>query len=535
MPENHQNILEDSEDLSAACQKALAETSKALKAFSFYPDNHPLRKQILDSAYQSITNLIRTGPVSLVVQRGGFAVAGRQDVIESNPMTKALAQELFARELQRLTFRPELSQSDLAGFLAVLAVSPQKIAEEGGVAQMLSRSGISAVTVNQIDVTAVYTRKAAGQAEEETEEAGAEVAEEQQAEAAPAQGTAAQQQAEPGIEQIIAAMAAEADDERYRQLARLLLKKALPLKLDGNFDRLYLVLKAMVQQQGDPDRTASCQEAAQTVLQQLALGETAEHLLNHLEDVDFPRKEEICRIMRLAGPEVVDAIVRRLAATGSRGARKALGTALVRIGTPAQPQLLVLLKDARVQVVQMAVAILAEIGNREAVKGLVLTVYHPDGRLRSESIRALARIGGMEATSALLSLVQEGDEASALQAVTWLGNCRNQAALEPLLRLVARRDLRGKLQALKLEALQAIGRIGDRRALSPLFKLVARRGLIGPQRRFEQKLAAIDAIAALGGDQARTFLQKHAAGGGDLARPAAAALQAMARKEEEHE
>lgn len=534
MPEDQRNLLEDSDDLGLACQKALAETSKALKAFSFYPDNHPLRKQILDSAYQTVTNITRGGSVSLIVQRGGFAIAGRQDAIENNPMTKALAQELFARELQRLTFLPEISLADFSGLLTILAVAPQKIAEEGGVAELLARAGIATVRVNQIDVTAVYTRKSVGQAEEGGGSDGAEAPQEREPEAAPSQGSAARQPAEPDPDQILAAMAAETDDERYRQLARLLLKKALPLKLEGSFDRLYVILTRMVQQQSAPEKSAACRDAAQTVLQQLTLGEMAEHLLNHLEDVDFPQKEGICRILKLAGSEVVDAIIRRLTATGSRAARKALGTALVRVGAPAQPQLLALLKDARAQVVQMAVAILGEIGNREAVKGLVVTVYHPDSRVRQESVRSLARIGGMEATSVLLSLVAEGDEPSAIQAITCLGDCRNQAALEPLLRLVARRDLRGKLQALKLEALRAIGRIGDRRALAPLFKLVRKRYLMGAARRLEQKLAAIDAIAALGGDQARAFLKEYSAGGGELARPAAAALEAMAQRGEEN-
>ncbi|MBU5615001.1 HEAT repeat domain-containing protein [Geomonas azotofigens] len=535
MPEDQRNLFEDSEDIGVACQKALAETSKALKAFSFYPDNHPLRSQILNSAYQAVTNLVRHGSVTLIVQRGGFAIAGRQEPVESNPMTKALAQELFARELQRLTFLPELSLADLSALLSALAVSPQKIAEEGGVAGMLARNGVSAVMVNQIDVTAVFTKKTAGQSEDEAGDSGAEVLEENPAESSQTQRSVAGEGGEPGIDEILAALAAETDDERYRQLARLLLKKALPLKLEGNFDRLYVVLTRLVQQQADPARSTACREAAHTVLQQLILGEMAEHLLDHLEDVDFPDKERICRMLRLAGGDVVDAVIRRLTATGSRTARKALATALVRIGAQAQPQLLALLKDARIQVVQMAVAILGEIGNREAVKGLALTAYHPDGRVRTESIRALARVGGMEATSLLLSLVQERDEATALQAISWLGNCRNQAALDPLLRLAARRDLRGKLHALQLEALRAIGRIGDRRALGALFKLVRRRCLLGTTRRLEQKLVAIEAIAALGGDQARAFLQGYASGQGALAGPAAAALQATAQKDAGHE
>lgn len=532
MPEDQKNILEDGDVIGPACQKALAETSKALKAFAFYPDNHPLRQQILNSAYQAVTSLTRTGRVSLVIQRGGFSLADRQDAIENNPVTKALARELFTRELQRLTFLPEISPADFSGFLSILAVAPQKIAAEGGVAGMLAKNGIGTVMVNQIDVTAVYTKKTVGQPEDAAAADGAEVAAEPAPDAAPAQASVSQQAAELSIEELVAAMAAETDDEAYRQLARMLLQKALPLRLERNFDRLHTVLMRMAEQQADPGKSPACCGSALLVLQQLILGEMAEHLLDHLEDPDFPRKGDICGVFKLAGAEVVDAVIRRLVATGSRSSRKALGIAVVRIGVPAQPQLLALLKDGRVQVVQMAAALLGELGSRDAVKGLVLTAHHPDNRVRMESIRSLARIGGMEASSVLLSLVAEGDEASAVQAITWLGNCRNQAALQPLLQLVARRDLLGKMQALKKEALGAIGRIGDRGALPCLFKLVRKRHLIAPARRLELKLTAIEAIAALGGDQARAFLKEIAAGGNDLARAAGAALESLAQRGE---
>ncbi|WP_162604992.1 HEAT repeat domain-containing protein [Geomonas terrae] len=532
------NIADDSERLAPACQKALGDTSKALKAFAFYPENHPLRRQIFDSAYQSMAALAAMGRISLIVQRGGFAIAGSQSVIETNPMTKALAQELFARELQRITIQPELSLADFSALLSILAVAPQKIAEEGGVGEMLAKAGVTTVTVNQIDVTAVFTKKTAGQPEQDATEEGAVGDEEREPEPEPETVTAqsgAAPQAEPGIDQILAALADEKDESRYRQLTRLLLKKALPLKLEGNFDRLYVVFLRLIPQLADPARSAACREAALEVLEQLCLGEMAEHLLDHLEDVDFPQKEEICRILKLGGGGVAEAIARRLAATGSRASRKALGTALVRMGTAAQPQVLPLLKDGRIAVVQMAVAILGEIGTRDAVRALTVTLQHPDQRVRMESIRSLARIGGMEATGVVLSLIQAEDEAAAVQAITWLGNCRNHAALEPLLQLVARRDLMGKLQVLKKEALRAIGRIGDRRALDPLFRLVRRRHLIAPARRLEQKLSAIEAIAALGGEQARVFLQEISAGGGELARPAQVVLEAMQHRGDEHE
>lgn len=516
-----------------ACQKALSETSKALKAFSFYPENHPLRRQILDSAYQAVSELANAGPIPLVVQRNGFSLADRQDPIENNPMTRALALELFARELQRLTFLPGLSLAEFSGFLSLLTVPPQKIAEEGGVAELLARNGIRCVMVNQIDISAVYTKKKVGESAEDPAEA-ADAREDLAVESAPAQGSMAQE-AELSLEELLAAMAAEHDDEAYRKLARMLLNTALPLKKERYFDRLFKVALAMVEQSVEQGRSAAGRGVARIVVQQLCLGEMTEHLLDHLEEADFRHREGIYRILALLGDEVVDAVLKRLFAVGSKPSRKTLSIAVVRIGAPAVPALLAFLKNSNWQVVYAAVAILGEMGSRDAVKGLALAVYHPETRVRMETIRALAKIGGMEATSLLVSLLVSEDQSLALQAIAWLGHSRNQMALQPLLQLAKKRDLLGKSHPLKREAIIAIGRIGDRRALNILFRLVKKRYLLAPGRRLELKLAAIDAIAAMGGEQARSFLQAVAAGGGEAGRAAGAALEASAQRGDEHE
>jgi HEAT repeat protein len=212
-----------------------------------------------------------------------------------------------------------------------------------------------------------------------------------------------------------------------------------------------------------------------------------------------------------------------------------LSTALVRIGSPAQPALTLLLKDGRWMVVQSAVAILGELGNRDAVKALALTLSHSENRVRLEAIRALARIGGMEASTLLISLLRDKNQALAIQAAIWLGNTRNQAALEPLLHLLPKLDLMGRSQPLKREALSAIGRIGDARALEPLFRLVRKNYWILPARRDELKLLAVAAIGSLGGEPARLFLEQVSAGGGELGRASYTALRNMTLRNAEHE
>jgi len=514
---------------AAAVRTALAAIYKALKAYTFYPEGHPLRERILASAHQGLIAATKDGPLSVVVTRTGFSFPDGRTPVEATPMTNALAQELFAREVQRLVVLPDLTQDDFTRFLAFFSLDPPKLSVSGGLSRLLKQEGVAGVVLNEIDISAVFTKVRAEQEPDPGQKPG---------EAPPGDGAAQDQDldrlSQMSVDELLELMALEGDDNQYRQLARLLLVKAHPLRQERNFGKLFTVLVAMVEQQGDPSRSPASREQALAVVQQLTPGEMAEHLLDHLEDAEFETKEPVFLILKAAGKEVVDAVVRRLVAAGLKASRKPLTTALLRIGTPAEPALQVLLKDGRWQVVLAAVSILAELGSRDTVKGLAQTAYHNDGRVRMESIRALALIGGMEASAALLELVHDENQAIAQHAIQWLGNTKNARALQPLLQLVGRRDLRGRQTALKKEALHAIGRIGDRRALEPLLKLVERRFLLFPGRWNELKVIALEAIGTLGGEQARQSLTRVSAQGGHLGRIASAVLDSLVKRTVEH-
>lgn len=527
---NKLTLLKISDVTASSSTSALAETCKALKAISFYPENHPLREKLLQGAYQAVANLTKEGTVSLIVQRNGLSFADQQAAFDNTPMTKALAQELFAREIQRLTFLPGLSLAEFAGFLSLLAMEPQKISAAGGLAGMLTEGTIQAVIVNEIDITAVFTRKKAGEAAGDEVAKALSVEEDHEQDLAQPEGEHPDHLNELNVEELIALMSKEIDDNRYRRLARLLLAKGQLLKLDGEFDRLFAALSRLVEQSSEVARSDVQRQYTQMLMQQLAQGEMTDHLLGHLEDENFGEKEAIYLILSQLGAEVVDAIVSRLVAAGSKCSRKSLTAALLRIGPPAVPALTRLMKDGRWQVVHTAVAILGEMGNRDAVKELVATVFHSDNRVRMETISSLAKIGGMEATAVLVDLLRDANPAIGIQAITWLGHTRNQRALPSLLQLVMKRDVLCKSRALKREALLAIGRIGDRRALDPLIRLVKGRHWIAPNPWNELKLIAIETIGNLGGESAREFLKITSTRGGHLGRASSAALGTMEQR-----
>lgn len=520
---------------------ALGEILKGVKAIAFYPEGHPLRGEIVHRAYQAVMSLMKREGVCLIVHRNGLSVAGREEEIENSPVAISLAKELFSREIQRLTLLPELSPGDLTEFLLLLSMETRTILGEGGLASLLERRGIRTIIANEIDIAAVFTKRSAGDA---TEEAAPEpIGPGTDEGAGTGKGVAKGEggtttsvevslpcDTDPSIEELLALMETEQDDSVYENLSGRLISKGHALKAEGDFDRLFPILLGLLNQNANQLRSPACRASALDAFRQLARDEMAEHLLDHLEDKDFSRKEIVCLILHHLGEEVVNSIVGRIAAGDNQYAEKTLTTAILRIGPPAIPPLLEILKDGRRQFVLTAIAILGEMGNRDAVRGLSPAACHLDSRIRIDAIRALARIGGKEATDVLMDLLQNDNRAVRRQVILWLGITRNERGVQPLLNLVFERDLMGKSLTLKKEALLAIGRIGDRRALDDLFRLVRKTRWLSSRRWKELKILAIEAIGRVGGDAAREFLEEIETRGGSIGHACSATLESMRDK-----
>jgi len=522
---------------------ALAELHKALKALAFYPESHPLREEILKRAFQSIKGLMKESGLSLVVHRNGLSFADRDEKIESSRMILSLAKELFTREIQRLFFLPDLTYSDFMAFLTLLAQEPQRLIAEGGVARFLSQSGVTTIVANEINISAVFTKRAAGGPAEAffPDEGRAGGDGEAGASSDRNSGTAvdaawgeiggvAEQLPVDRLDDLTAQelfslLEKEFDDSRYVRMANLLEGKGCSLKEEGGFDPLFLILLGLLNQNADATRSEQQRDVSLRTFHYLAGGTMLEHLLDHLEDESFKQKEIVYLVLHHLGKETVDAVIPRLVASDCQFARKALTTALLRLGSPAVPALLTLLTDGNWQVVRAASSVLGEMRNRDAVKGLALTAYHADTRVRLEAIRALAEIGGREATSVLLDLFRDQNKAIRRQVILWLGVTRNESALQPLLDLVMERNFAGKNLTLKKEALLAIGRIKDSGSLGTLIRLVEKRRLLFPGRWEELKLLALETIGRLDGNEAQDFLRKTAARGGRIGRASAAVLE----------
>jgi hypothetical protein len=523
-------IPKQSQDVNAAAGRngeVVAELYKALKASFFYPESHPLRNDILHRAYDFLVNHMNGRDFSLVITRNGFSAAEGGVAVANSLMAKALARELFLREIQRLSFLPGLSFQELQDFISLLTVDPQQIVASGGMEKILAESDIQNILTNEIDISAVFTKRHVPDAE-----TGAPARE-----IAAAEETQAQPDIEPvddmadmELDEIIAAMEKELTESRYLRLAELLLVKTQPIKEQNQFEQLVPVVLFLLNQGLDTTKSQTRRNGAFTVFEQIAAGEMTQYLLLQLETRGFEGKETNYLILMHLGEKAVPAAIQRINVANNIHSRKALATALVRIGKPAVPSLLAMLNDARWYVVRGMLSILGEIRCEECVSELRSTIYHFDDRVRKEAIRSLTKIGGPDVAEILVELLSDKDPSIVRQVIFSLGILKSDKALEPLLHIVEKRDILLKSLALKKDALRAIGLIGDKRALPHLMKLASKRQWFAAKRSEELRVFAIGIIGQLGDDSSLDFLRMLGAKGSPIGRACKAAAASISQR-----
>lgn len=527
---------------------ALAELHRALKALGFYPEGHPRRADSLHRACQFLRTAMGEGELVLVIGRAGFISAEGGAAVDANPMAQALARELFIRRVRRLTILPDLTPADLDAFLLLLTLDHRAVPAAGGMEELMERRGITTIWANELDLSVILHKRqamalaAAGAVTGAYAELARPFPEEEPEAVSPVEGLLAVTEEIPfaraeaednEVEALLARMEREPDDERFRELARRLVRECESLMAREECERLLPVVGGLLRQGTDEGQSLVRRGYALLAFEQAAGGTMAEFLAQRVEERGGEERDFLHAIFRELGPRAVGPLVERLSLAQSLVARKNLAAALVAVGEEAVNLLAAKLRDERWYVVRNVAAILGEIGYGGSVGELRESLRHPDGRVRREALRSLAAIGGPEAGEALVALVADRDPAVRRQVVVSLGILRSARGVEPLCAILAERDLFLRSLALKREAVLALGRIGDRRAVPCLMELLGGRHWFARRRREDLGIAAAAALGQLGDPAALETLEILAARRGRLGAACGDAVEAIRRLAED--
>ena len=114
-------------------------------------------------------------------------------------------------------------------------------------------------------------------------------------------------------------------------------------------------------------------------------------------------------LVAAGGHAAVGRAVDRLVAAEYPAVRKKLTQLLTLMGEPAVAPILSALDNNNWEVARNLIAILGEIGSKEAVPELERCLWHADSRIAKEAIRSLAKIGGQQAEAAVIAVLHDSD------------------------------------------------------------------------------------------------------------------------------
>jgi len=516
---------------------ALGCVNRALRAWKFYPQGHPVRKTSINQAHAAMLDVLDGNTLSLTCGRTDFSFPDGEVLKDSTRMSSSLSYELFIRRVRTITFLHDLHQEDLLDLLRLLATPPDVVQRAGGIDKLMVEHGIRTIWANELDLSVIHGRRRGVESQgnmprgvDEIENCpGSEYGVDRE------EAVVFEELLNPDdqLQLLLGRLIATTDDDQYLLIVRQALGCSDTLITRHEPTAIFPLVELLTDQANDPARGESLRNSARYGLEQLAKAdEFLEFLLDHLDQSDSLSHEAALAILTAAGPRVVPLMVEKIGAIDNLAVRKAISTMLVCIGESAVPAMLRMMGDSRWYIVRNLSAILGDIGAREALPELQICLQHADLRVCKEAIRSLAKIGGEDAEAAIIDVLRGHDSSLFPQVIASLGGMKSRKALVELLHIVCSSDIFLKRLPLKIDALGAVAMIGDRQVVPILADILASRHIVVPGRWKQYKIAIAGCLARLGDSRALPILKKMASDSSELGRACAEAIDIIERRGE---
>jgi HEAT repeat protein len=208
--------------------------------------------------------------------------------------------------------------------------------------------------------------------------------------------------------------------------------------------------------------------------------EVTDHVIAALAGQDQVRRNEASILLKLSGRAVLESVLFALEREENPETRERLMVVVRSMGTEITGEIIHRLADGRWFVVQTALQILGEIGDRTVSSDLLISsAYHEDIRVRNEAIQTLGKLRSRGAIRMLCDLLTDKDEEIRFLALRTLGDTGDKMAVPHILPfLQKKRKVKGqKSDILRQTAIEVLGRIGDPEAIPILLDLLRSRAV----------------------------------------------------------
>ncbi len=222
---------------------------------------------------------------------------------------------------------------------------------------------------------------------------------------------------------------------------------------------------------------------------------------------------EAAEVLKRGAVRSANYLIDRLADEEDRGNRARLVSLLKDMGRGSIAPITARLDDPRWYLVRNVVHILAEIGDVSVVPALIQVVKHADARVRKEVVRTLMRLGGAECEDLIVAALGDPDRAVQVMAVNSLSALRGERSAGVILEMLRRAGPYGAMDPeVREEVVASVGRMGLDEAVETLVEILTRKAFIGHAEPANVRLAAVQALGAIGGDMALETLRALAQG-----------------------
>jgi HEAT repeat protein len=169
--------------------------------------------------------------------------------------------------------------------------------------------------------------------------------------------------------------------------------------------------------------------------------------------------EGLKRYMAVLGPRGIEAMVQALGNEEDMAVRKFIIDVLAPLCKDNIPLLASYLEDERWYLVRNLVTIMARLHSQEALPYLRRTFFHPNPKVRAETIRALGLIGGYGAGEMLMMGLQDDDENVRVLCIRWLGRLEETRAVTRLVKMLEDKEAGAEDLQVKKEIILSLGEI----------------------------------------------------------------------------
>jgi hypothetical protein len=153
------------EPLSPELSGRLAEFARACKAatriVSMYPATHPTIQSALARIVEAGKQATQHGPFPITVLPDALLIGGR-GLAKPEPSATELAVLLHQQLIRELTLHDTLDNTGWHTFLSLLARSPEETRAAGGVGRQWEATGLTAITLKEIDYAEVLKERTEG-------------------------------------------------------------------------------------------------------------------------------------------------------------------------------------------------------------------------------------------------------------------------------------------------------------------------------------------------------------------------------------